>query len=617
MADILKKFDFFNVKTASTPMAPNKALFKDVEAEDVDVHLYRLMIGSLIYLTASRPDITFLVCACARDSPFDLEACSDSDYARTSLDMKSTTRGCQFLSKRLISWQCKKKTIVANSTTEAEYVAAVNCCGQVTKISQSSGPTNLVADKTIYKEWEDRMERAATTTSSLEAEPIHKPIHASTPMAPNKALFKDVEAEDVDVHLYRLMIGLLIYLTASRPDITFLVCACASKRFISCQCKKKTIVATSTTEAEYVAAVNCCGQVTKISQSSGPTNLLADKTIYKEWEDRMERAATTTSSLEAEPIHEPIHGGISSWKTLMGEGSTVSAESHHTPLGDPIFSQPPLSSPSRVPTSPYDSPISRGHTPGSDEGSLTLNELTVLFTPIKVSSQEDQPEDQLGVMSAAKILADATRVYTYSKRRRAVSTGKGGVSTSSRIISIAEEIVSTAGVSIPVSTAGMVQESTYLPRATKDKGKAIMTESEPEQTTTKEEHEHLSKRRGINVENNQKKNHKTNYGVTTPQELRHNQIKEEISHRYSYDTILLDLPEDIYASVDSYETAQEIWLRVQQMMKGSDIGIQEKKAKLFNEWESCETAQEIWLRVQQMMKGSDIGIQEKKAKFFQ
>nr|GFA32785.1 hypothetical protein [Tanacetum cinerariifolium] len=148
-----------------------------------------------------------------------------------------------------------------------------------------------------------------------------------------------------------------------------------------------------------------------------------------------------------------------------------SAESHHTSLGDPTFSQPPLSSPSRVPTLPYDLPISRGHTPGRDEGSLTLNELTFLY---------------------------ATRVYTYSRRSREVSTGRGGVSTASRIISIAEETVSTTGVSMPVSTAvsttgvsmpvstaGMVQESIYLPRATKDKGKAIMTESEPEQTTTK------------------------------------------------------------------------------------------------------------------------------------
>ncbi|GJZ66631.1 putative ribonuclease H-like domain-containing protein [Tanacetum coccineum] len=145
VVEILKKFDFATVKTASTPMEPNKALVKDEEADSVDVHLYRSMIGSLMYLTASRPDITFAVCACARylkgqpklglwypmDSPFDLEAFSDTDYAGASLDKKSTIRGCQFLGKRLISWQCKKHTIVANSTTEAEYVAAANCCGQV------------------------------------------------------------------------------------------------------------------------------------------------------------------------------------------------------------------------------------------------------------------------------------------------------------------------------------------------------------------------------------------------------------------------------------------------------------------------------------------------------
>ncbi|GJY63862.1 putative ribonuclease H-like domain-containing protein [Tanacetum coccineum] len=116
---------------ACTPIKTNKAFLKEEEAEDVDVHLYRLMIGSLMYLTTSRPDIMFAVCACARDSPFDLEAFSDSDYAKASLDRKSTTGGCQFLGKRLISWQCKKQTIVANSTTEAEYVDAANCYGQV------------------------------------------------------------------------------------------------------------------------------------------------------------------------------------------------------------------------------------------------------------------------------------------------------------------------------------------------------------------------------------------------------------------------------------------------------------------------------------------------------
>ncbi|GJS37331.1 putative ribonuclease H-like domain-containing protein [Tanacetum coccineum] len=119
VGEILKKFDFMSVKHASTPIETHKPLVKDEEAVDVDVHLYRSMIGSLMYLTASRPDIIFAVYACS------------SDYGGANLDKKSTTGGCQFLGHRLISWQCKKQTIVATSTTEAEYVAAANCCGQV------------------------------------------------------------------------------------------------------------------------------------------------------------------------------------------------------------------------------------------------------------------------------------------------------------------------------------------------------------------------------------------------------------------------------------------------------------------------------------------------------
>ncbi|GJV44226.1 putative ribonuclease H-like domain-containing protein [Tanacetum coccineum] len=125
-----------DVKTKSTLIETNKALLKDEEAEDVDVHLYRSMIRSLMYLTASRLDIMFAVCACAR---FQVTPKVSHLHAmkrifrclKASLDRKSTTRVCQFLSKWLISWQCKKQTIVANSTTEAEYVAAANFYGHV------------------------------------------------------------------------------------------------------------------------------------------------------------------------------------------------------------------------------------------------------------------------------------------------------------------------------------------------------------------------------------------------------------------------------------------------------------------------------------------------------
>nr|GFB81872.1 hypothetical protein [Tanacetum cinerariifolium] len=136
VAEILKKFGLTYTKSASTPIDTEKPLLKDPDGEDVDVHTYRSMIGSLMYLTSSRPDIMFAVCACARfqylkDSPFDLVAYLDSDYAGTSLDRKSTTRGCQFFRCRLISWQCKKQTVVTTSSIKAEYVAAVSCCAQV------------------------------------------------------------------------------------------------------------------------------------------------------------------------------------------------------------------------------------------------------------------------------------------------------------------------------------------------------------------------------------------------------------------------------------------------------------------------------------------------------
>ncbi|GJU77913.1 hypothetical protein Tco_1274983 [Tanacetum coccineum] len=126
VAEILKKFDLVNVKTAITPMETKVALTKDEEAVDVDVtpktsHLQCL--GEENLYTYDKPHLGLWY---PRESPFDLEAFSDSDYGGSNLDRKSTTGGCQFLGQRLISWQCKKQTIVATSTTEVEYLAAAN-----------------------------------------------------------------------------------------------------------------------------------------------------------------------------------------------------------------------------------------------------------------------------------------------------------------------------------------------------------------------------------------------------------------------------------------------------------------------------------------------------------
>nr|GEU60736.1 hypothetical protein [Tanacetum cinerariifolium] len=125
VVDILKKFDFSSVKTESTLIETNKALLKDEEAEDVDVHLYRSMIGSLMYLTSSRPDRMFAICACAR---FQVTPKVSHLYAmkRIFRYLKGNPhQGCHLLRKRLISWQCKKQTVVSISTTKAEFSKAV------------------------------------------------------------------------------------------------------------------------------------------------------------------------------------------------------------------------------------------------------------------------------------------------------------------------------------------------------------------------------------------------------------------------------------------------------------------------------------------------------------
>ncbi|GJX99208.1 hypothetical protein Tco_0356227, partial [Tanacetum coccineum] len=228
---------------------------------------------------------------------------------------------------------------------------------------------------------------------------------------------------------------------------------------------------------------------TELPQTSVYIPNIPDEAIHQERGDSVERVATTTTSLEA--LRD--HGGAS----VQTRFESASKLSYHSPLGG-------------------------GNTPRSNEDSMTLQELTALctklsdrvlaletylrqtkkvydddmasedsskqgrmieeidqdagvtlVTPIKVTSQEDQSKDQLGILSAAKVLADAARVHTYSRRRRAVSTGSGGISTSSKIVSIAG-MIQQVNIIIPLSSA------------TKDKGKAIMTESEPEQTTTKD-----------------------------------------------------------------------------------------------------------------------------------
>ncbi|XP_075098782.1 secreted RxLR effector protein 161-like [Nicotiana tabacum] len=144
-------------------MSPTTMLDEDSNEKKVDEIMYSLMIGSLLYLTSSRPDIMFSVCKCARfqsapkeshlyavkriiryligtsklglwydrSNNFSLKGFSNADFAGDKIDRKSTSGTCQLLGNALVSRHSKKQNCVALSTTEAKYLAVGSCCTQV------------------------------------------------------------------------------------------------------------------------------------------------------------------------------------------------------------------------------------------------------------------------------------------------------------------------------------------------------------------------------------------------------------------------------------------------------------------------------------------------------
>ncbi|GKA51207.1 putative ribonuclease H-like domain-containing protein [Tanacetum coccineum] len=455
VADILKKFDFVTVKTTSTPIETNKALLKDEEAEDVDVHLYRSMIGSLMYLTASRPDIMFAVCACARsfldsdyarasldwksttrgcqflgkrliswqykkktivansnlhavkrifrylkgqpklglwyprDSPFDLEAFSDSDYARASLDRKSTTRGCQFLGKRLISWQCKKQTIVANSTTEAEYVAAANCYGQVLWIqNQMLGYGFNFMNTKIYIDNE--------STICIVKNPV---FHSKT---------KHIEIRHHfirDSYEKRLIQVIKIHTDHNVADLltkAFDVSRISGEFGVKTSgCKVKDLVLLGEKKLEGNADFHKIVDFLTASTmhyaltNSVPIPNVADKAVFKEWDDKVVRATTTAASLDA----------------TQASGNTPGSDEER-------FEQDDLTD--FVPPTPYNSPLSGGHTPRSDEGRPNITELMAIYTNLSnrvLALEQSKTAQDLVIRKLKK------KVRKLEKNLRARTTG--------------------------------------------------------------------------------------------------------------------------------------------------------------------------------------------------
>ncbi|GJY16408.1 hypothetical protein Tco_0386830 [Tanacetum coccineum] len=410
-------------------METQKPLLKDEDGEEVDVHMYRSMIGSLMYLTSSRPDIMFAVCACARYqvnpkvshlhvvkrifrylkgqqklglwylkySPFDLVAYTDSDYARASLDRKSTTGGCQFLRSRLISWQCKKQTMVANSITEAEYVAALSCCGQATvKAKTINGEIQLQAlvdgKKIIITESIVRRDLQLEDAEGVDCLPNATIFEQLTligykPKVNQKFNFSNYIFESMVKNLDNVSGNFLMYPRSRR-----------SKR-----------------------------KDTEVPQPIGPTTNVADEAVNEEMDDSLERAATTATGLEVEQDsgnidktqskathNEPSSSGISSGSGLRRQetmGDTIAqtrSENVSKHSKDPLLKATPNEAGSQGTTSgggprcqetmgdtisqtrfenvyklSNDPLLARGNTLQSGEDSLKLKELMELCTNLQ------------------------------------------------------------------------------------------------------------------------------------------------------------------------------------------------------------------------------------------
>ncbi|GKD61820.1 hypothetical protein Tco_1299329, partial [Tanacetum coccineum] len=215
---------------------------------------------------------------------------------------------------------------------------------------------------------------------------------------------------------------------------------------------------------------------------------------YEEWDDKVERATTTAASLDAEqasgnsnmtsstaipnvPLPQGIGtGGSPRCQEAMG-GSIAQTRSERVKKLEKTVKTSHSRRRAKIVVS-YDEEDSED---SSKHGRMIeVIDQDVGITLVTPTQGENQPEDQLGVLSAAKVLADAakTNVHTYTRRRRAVSTGSSGIST-------AKESVSIASASMPVSTVGMVQEVNIgipSPVVVKDKGKGKIKESEDEQT---------------------------------------------------------------------------------------------------------------------------------------
>ncbi|GKA08362.1 putative ribonuclease H-like domain-containing protein, partial [Tanacetum coccineum] len=381
VGEILKKLGFSSIRTAITLMEMNKSLTKDKDGKAVDVHLYRSMIGSLMYLTFSRPDIMFSVCACSifqvqlkvsylnavkmifiylkgqpnlglwypKDSPFILVAFSDSDYAGVSLDRISTTGGCQFLGSRLISWKCKKQTVVANSTNKDEYIATSHYCGQVKCCwtpKSDNGVQELPSDENDNTVWNIATSKIINSVKQIHAIVDGKAVVISESSVRSDLLFNDEDGgmdtggsprrqETMGVLLLRLR-GYTPGSDEGRMKLDELITLCTklSKQVLDLEKEK---------DAQAVEILNLKSRVKKLERKRKSSISHPIRRKYKQVETSsdddkdFEKLDDCIKNVEEETVNAAATGVSTVSAPVSTAGVTISTAEPRTPLTTTTF----------------------------------------------------------------------------------------------------------------------------------------------------------------------------------------------------------------------------------------------------------------------------------------
>nr|GEW80959.1 hypothetical protein [Tanacetum cinerariifolium] len=522
----LQKLD---VKSASIPIETKKPLPKEPDGEDVDVHVYRCLKGKP-HLGSWYPT----------DSPFNLVAYSDSDYAAASLDRKSIIGGCQFLGCRLISWQCKKHTVVATSLTEVEYVAAVVLKFYGFKISCWTMDTiqyALVVNPTIYVACIKQFWATATIKKINDVVQLRALIDGKKCVSAKRTAWNEFSCSMASVVIC-LATGRKFNFSKYIFD-SMVQNVDSPSKFLMCSggCIQIGGKIEAIDADEDITLVDVETQEEVVAMDVEPQGRINQEEVNatsKEYDDKEE---DIDWNVLAEQIQERHLDNIKKYQSLKKKPVSI-AEARKNMI-------------------------------------------------IYLKNMAGYKIKHFRGMNYDKVRPIFEREYKKLKAVEVLGSESTQEIPSNDMKEMYEEDVQN--IEDLVTLWNLVKEKFSSTVPSEDKEKALWFElkrvqralftSFLEAKSSKLGATPIVVKSRFSVANTIKETNKTKWKVN----------QNSIINGPYFRRMIPEL------AVDSYETALQIWLRVQQMMKGSDIGIQKKKAKLVNEWErSRQTDADGW-----------------------